>query len=254
MQADVTQPWVQPALHRVIRIAGRANETRVALEDDFHHFRVAVHHDGTRVTAVSSESPRTPYSLCPAAGAQLQELVGMLLTTDLPSVIRHTDARLQCTHQYDLAAIGITAAARGTTSRRYDITIPDAVAGNLLARLQRDGDTILEWGITDYAITSPQAFAGRGLGAGFTEWVDRTLPDDAAEAALVLRRGVFISRGRGMAAYLDAQPTATPQGGCWVKQAGNAERARREIGSTLDFTGRSAALTQDDEAWLAFVP
>lgn len=242
----------EPALHRVIRITGRPGETRVALEDDFHHFRVTIQHDGAQVTGVSSTSPRTPYSLCPAAGARLAELVGMALTTDLPSVIRHTDARLQCTHQYDLAAIGITAAARGTAARRYDITIPDAADGHTLAQLQRDGETMLEWGVAEYTITSPPPYAGLGLGAGFTDWVDRTLSADEAEAALILRRGVFISRGRGMAAFLDAQPRALPQGGCWVKQPGNAELARREIGSTLDFSGRSAALTRDDDAWLAF--
>jgi hypothetical protein len=57
------------ALHGVIRLAGRQGEMRAALEDDFHHFRVVLCHDGSYVLAVSSEGLRVPYSLCPAPGS-----------------------------------------------------------------------------------------------------------------------------------------------------------------------------------------
>ena len=103
-----------PALNRVIRMAARAGLARASLEDDVHHFRIEVVHDGSRVTAVNSQSLRNPFTLCPAAGARLTELNGQSLTVCISDIFAATDARQQCTHQLDLAAFAIAAAARET--------------------------------------------------------------------------------------------------------------------------------------------
>ena len=104
-----------------------------------------------------------------------------------------------------------------------------------------------------HRIAAPAPYAGVDLNHGFTAWA-RDLPTlDEAEAALVLRRAVFISAGRGV--NLDAPGRTTgPRGGCWVWQPERAEQATRNIGSTLDFTARPEALTRDDRAWLDFAP
>ena len=74
---------------------------------------------------------------------------------------------------------------------------------------------------------------------------------DEAEAALVLRRAVFISGGRGV--DLDAPDRRMgPRGGCWAWQPERAQRAVRMVGSTLDFTDRADDLTAHDRGWLAF--
>jgi hypothetical protein len=97
----------------------------------------------------------------------------------------------------------------------------------------------------------PAPYAGLAIGTGFTGWVRDRLSLDEAEAALVLRRAVFISGGRGV--DLDAPGRTTgPMGGCWVWQPERAASAKRNIGSTQDFTGRAELLTQDDQAWLDF--
>jgi hypothetical protein len=242
----------RPALNRVIRIAGRPGAVRATLEDDFHHFRVVLHHAEGRVTAVESDSPRFPYSLCPAAGLQLRQIVGMGLSEDMTAVFRIADAREQCTHQIDLAALAVTAAARGTTRRRYDLVVYDHRPGEgRHAMLSRDGAPLLDWTLDGYAIATPEPYAGRGLGSGFTAWVAQSLDPETAEAALVLRRGVFISGGRGMAERLDSYASARVSGGCWVQQPARAALAARQKGSTLDFTGRAALLTRADETWLA---
>lgn len=241
-----------PALNRVIRIAARPEIVRATLEDDFHHFRVVLRHANGVVTAVETDSPRFPYTLCPVAGLRLQDLVGMPITEDMTAPFRVTDARDQCTHQMDLAALAITAAARGTTRRRYDIVVYDKQAGQTRhALLRRDGVEVLDWTLDGYAIVAPEAFVGQGLGSGFTSWVAQTFGAEAVEAALVLRRGVFISNGRGMAERLDAMGSAPISGGCWVQHPDRAPLALRQIGSTQDFTGRAEQLTQDDELWLA---
>ena len=89
------------------------------------------------------------------------------------------------------------------------------------------------------------------IGAGFTQWASAGLSTDEAEAALVLRRAVFISGGRGVDLDTPGRRTG-PMGGCWVWQPERAADARRNVGSTLDFTGREESLTAADRRWLAF--
>jgi hypothetical protein len=238
-----------PALNRVIRIAGSPGMVRATLEDDFHHFRVILRHDGERVTDVAADSPRAPFSLCPAAGLRLCEIVGTSLTDDMTAIFRVANARDQCTHQFDLAALALAAAARSTVTRRYRAIVHDPRAGHdRHALLRRDGEPVLDWVLDGYAIVSPPPFAGRSLGAGFTAWAARDLDTETAEAALVLRRAVFISAGRGLA---DDFVSAPPTGGCWVQQPERAPDALRVKGSTRDFTGRVDKLTHSDEGWLA---
>lgn len=241
----------RPALNRVIRIAARPGVVRATLEDDFHHFRVTLRHENGLVTGIEAESPRFPYSLCPVAGLRLRDVIGMELTADMTAVFRVADARDQCTHQIDLAALAVTAAARGTNRRRYEIVVEDRREGEPRhALLWRDGVAMLDWTLDGYAIAAPEPFAGRGLGGGFTSWVAQALVAEDAEAALVLRRGVFISGGRGMAERLDAMASAPTTGGCWVQQSDRAPFATRQKGSTQDFTGRAELLTREDDAWL----
>ncbi|MEH6792116.1 hypothetical protein [Parasphingorhabdus sp.] len=242
-----------PALNRVIRIATRTGLARASLEDDFHHFRIEVVHDGSRVTAVNSQSLRNPFTLCPAAGARLTELIGQSLTVRIRDIFAATDARQQCTHQLDLAAFAIAAAARGTGIRRYDARVADDDSQPCrLATVSRGGVEVLAWNFADGKIIAPEPFTGVSLGRGFSSWVSGNLDDETTEAALVLRRSIFISSGRGKIALLDAMEHAAPHGGCWVGQPERAAQALRERGSTSDFTGRAQLLTSKDDAWISF--
>lgn len=101
-------------------------EVRASLEDDFHHFRVWLRHCDGIVSEIGGEAVRYPYSACPQAAEQLQQLIGMPLSQIAHSVTRQTDAQHQCTHLLDLAGLAIANAARGTTQRRYDIQVPTA--------------------------------------------------------------------------------------------------------------------------------
>jgi len=237
------------ALRRRIDIATFPGEARAVLEDDFHNFRVSVRHRDGVVTAVTSEAPRHPNALCPAAGQRLSELVGMRLDASSVAAHQRTDARLQCTHQIDLAGLAIAALANGLAARTYEVEMPDRVDGAATARLWRDGALLLSWDMRDGAIVSPEPFSGRELGSGFTGWASTALPADLAEAALVLRRAVFISSGRTI--DLDTPGMRTgPIGGCWAWQPERADAAVRMVGSTWDFTDLREALTRGDQAWL----
>lgn len=240
------------ALHRRIAIATRElghdqHEARATVEDDYHHFRVTVRAEQGCVREVLSESLRNPTTLCPAAGQRLSELNGMKLSTSSVSVFAVTDASEQCTHQFDLAGLAIAALGRGITRRVYEAAVPDRVEGRTTATLRRDGQHVLCWDVEDMTIVSPHA--GQSLGAGFTAFT-RKLPQDEAEAALVLRRALFISQGRGM--NLDAATYKGPIGGCWAWQPSRLVELTRLPSSRRNFTGRPEVLGTRDHDWLNF--
>lgn len=239
---------------RVIRIAlgqepGGPAEARAVVEDDYHHFRVSILHDGRKVTGRRTQDLRKPFTLCGVAGQRLQALVGMPLSGDVMDSFRRIDARQQCTHQLDIAALAIAAAARGTRQRRYDIAVP-LHAGRFVAELRRDGQEILSWEMLDEQITAPALFRGLGIGAGFSGWVAKHLNAEDAEAALVLRRGAFLSVGRREDEPMLAM--ATPSGVCWVHQPVRHTQALGIADSVVNFSDVPERLTADDEQWIRF--
>ena len=223
-------------------------ELRVALEDDFHHFRLAIEHRDERISNIQGQSLRIPYSLCPAAANQLCALVHTPLSA--ASVMAGTDPHAQCTHLMDLAALSAGAAARRVDQRRYDVEIPSRVAGHTTARVSIDGTLTLSWKIQHLTILAPEPFAQHGVGTGFAHWALASLPDELATAALVLRRCVIISLGRSR--NLDAVAHARPTGHCYVQQRERAPTAQRMIGSTLDFSHAPERLCASDASWLTF--
>ncbi|MBB3219937.1 DUF2889 domain-containing protein [Pseudoduganella umbonata] len=227
---------------------GDGGEVRAVLEDDFHHFRVVVGHRGGAVTAVRGETPRHPFSACPGAAPELDRLAGMRIDRIANSVTLHADPAQQCTHMFDLAGLAIAVAARGDSRRRYDIDVPRHVDGRSHACLRRNGVLVLEWEVDGSLILGPAPYAGVDMRQGMARWALGTLPDEEAEAALVLRRCALISLGR--LKDLDRQPHAHLSGRCYAQQPERAPQAIRIVGSTWDFSARPEALCQDDQAWL----
>ncbi len=246
------------SLRRRIEIVTRADgvgggEARGVVEDDMHHFLVTIRAVDGRVSDTATEAPRFPNVLCPAAGDRVRELIGMRLVEASAAVMEHTDARQQCTHQFDLASLLVAALARGIAHRVYEAEIPDLVDDRRHVRLWRDGALVLEWDMAGATIEGPAPYAGRPIGTGFTGWVREALDLETAEAALVLRRAVFISSGRAIDLDDPSRRVGTgPMGGCWVWQPQRAAFAHRVVGSMQDFTDRPEALTADDQAWLGF--
>lgn len=244
----------RPLFRRSIQLrvragAGDAVRVRVALEDDFHHFRVELHAQGGMVSAIDAQAPRHPYSLCPSAAQSLQGLVGTALPRHAHALGKAVDPREQCTHLLDLAGLAAAAAARGVLQRRYDIEVPLRQDGRTQARLSRDGVPLLCWDVLDLAVTGPEPYIGFDLRQGMARWALAHLPEDEAEAALVLRRCAAISMGKGKP--LDGHVHALATGRCYAQQPERAPLALRQVGSTLDFTQRAQALCSDDERWLS---
>ena len=230
--------------------AGEATTVRAAVEDDFHHFRIEVRGVAGLVASVVGDAPRHPYTLCPSATGELTRLIGMPLNRIANAVTRFTNATEQCTHLFDLAGLAIAAAARGTVQRQYDIRIAQReMHGRTQPQLWRDGELLLTWAVNDDLIEAPPPYAGVNLRAGLARWALTTLPEDEAEAALVLRRCTIIALGRSR--NLDAQVHAKPSGLCFAQQVHRAEQALRVIGSTRDFSASAQPLCAHDREWLA---
>ncbi len=238
------------AFHRRIQIRSRGLETRAALEDDFHHFRVVIRHDKKCVVAARSESLRHPFDLCPAAGQRLEELIGMPLRARVDSLTREIDARQQCTHQFDLACLAIAATQRGDTATEYHAQVTMGSGGEKLGELELNGKAVMRWEVKDQMIVLPVAYAGQSITQGFAAYCS-TLPDTEAEAALVLRRALFVSGAR----WLD--PTEQPfsaglTGGCWVLAPNRKNSAIRLNNNFRDFNSSPSLILQDDLHWLEF--
>jgi len=212
---------------KTIAIAGEF-ETVAAMEDDFHHFTVRLRHDGNRVTALTGETIRFPWSTCPGAAAKLDEFVSAPInpTPDDPGPKWHITQH--CTHLFDIAKFALAQTARGG-QRQYDILIPDPVdGGSTTGDLWRDGEHLLHWAVEKRTVVAPELFAGHSL-HGRAEWKPGSVADaDALEAALMLRRALVIFRGR-----ISDYPTVTMAdqvpngfGTCFTYQPENAAGGR----------------------------
>jgi hypothetical protein len=222
------------------------------LEDDFHHFEVTLRHDGVRVTDVEARSRRWPWSTCPAAAAHLRPIEGMPLSTRCTAIAEMADPRMNCTHQFDLAGLCVSHAARGDEGRQYDAEVPPAVDGVTEPRLWRDGELVLAWTLSwrdgsRRLVDSPPYDQAPWRG-GFFRWADDTLDPDAAEAAIVLRRACEIGMGRGMdLEAVDSAAELGPMMGsvCYTMQPSVMAVAFRNRGSIRDFARHPDALLRD---------
>jgi hypothetical protein len=234
---------IPPPAARAVTISGRARRTVVELEDNFHHFRLALDHDGARVMAISADAVRHPWSLCPMAIRQLDDFVGRPLAPDQSVVAEGIEATQQCTHLMDLAVLAISVAFRQVARRRYDMTAMRLPVRGLRATLRRDDGLAIDVEVDDDRITSPAEYAGVSIKRGFSQWANAGLSYDLAEAMLLLRRTMFIAGGRR---NLDTRRTAADGarnlGACFVMQPARAAQASRMFGSTLEFEGRDGPL------------
>ena len=92
----------EPLIYRRATIIS-ASEYQVSaeMEDDFHHFRITLRHDGDVVTGIVGESIRFPWTTCGLEAEQkIQGLAGLRLDSMYEQL--SPDERFsQCTHNFD---------------------------------------------------------------------------------------------------------------------------------------------------------
>ena len=223
------------AYHRSILLTRAAGGVVAELEDDFHRFDVSLHHDGRRVTEITTSAHRYPWSTCPAAAGGLESLVGLEL--DATPALSHS---VSCTHIVDLTVLAMRHASADRDTRRYDVRVPDRFGKRTRAQLLRDGAPLLEWDVVGGSIAGPAPFAGFKLrDRSFSAFIRSELDADTAEAAGVLRRALDISLGRGrdLDPYPSAEPLAEILGPvCYSFQPEIAPTAGRMVGTGWDWS------------------
>jgi hypothetical protein len=184
------------ATRRRIRLVATDGHCHARLVDPFHEMSVDLRHDGAVVTAIEGRFLRNPNSTCPGAARLLDELLGLDLRTPAAAVYAGGRSRRHCTHLLDLAVLALAQAARGEGRRQYDAVVPDETDAPIDIEVRRDAATVFAWQVQRGHILAPAEFAGLPLGPGFTAWSTARLAGDALEAAQVLSRTWYISRGR----------------------------------------------------------
>lgn len=182
---------------RSVRVRGEGEARFVGtVQDDFHHFVIRLRVTAGRVAAIAAETLRAPWSTCAAADLPLLALVGQPLVERASDIGRLIDMRAQCTHMFDLAGLLLAAASRHEQALDYEAFVEPAASGTGMdARLEQAGAVALAWRVAGGRITFPVAAAGVPLDRGFRAWSEG-LPLLEAERAFVLRRAIFVSKGR----------------------------------------------------------
>lgn len=198
------------------------------IEDNVHHFRIRLDHDGDRVTATSGEALRVPWTTCPGAVAQLDQLVG---TSVCAGARIEVDQAQQCTHMLDTAKLALAQVARDR-DRSYEIGVRDGDdSQTCAATIDRDGQRLFEWIIRGDEVVAPPMFAGHVV-IGRSRWSSTVEAEaDLREAALALRRAVFIFRSRPRSKFVHrAVELPALANACFSFQTLRVKQAVRPLG------------------------
>lgn len=185
---------------RRIRLVNHGSITSGELEDDFHHFRIDLRHDGSTILDATATPLRGPWTSCMETDVPLRQIEGHPLSTSSTAIGQYTAARDNCTHLFDLTGLAIAHALRDQTVRLYDFEATDASGtdGRQTLRCWRDGQLVLDWLVGERRILAPSAWSIVPLFVKFIPWAEEHLDPEVAEAAIALRRVISISGGRTM--------------------------------------------------------
>jgi len=244
-------PYGEGLYRRRIRVVN-LSPTHAAgeLEDDFHHFRVDVRHDGSTILEARGRFMRGPWTVCANAPEPLRAIESRPLTRSSTGIGAYTAARANCTHLFDLTGLVVAHATRADAERVYDVEITDPVgpAQSSRATMWRDGTVVLEWQLENGEIVAPDPWPAAPLRSGFIAWAEQHLDADTCEAAVALRRVIDIAIGRGgnldlATGVADVLPLM--EGKCQAFVPAYVEIGRRNVGSARHFRDHPELLLAD---------
>lgn len=226
--SDRVDPDRLPGFRRSFIITPGTGSTQAAVEDDFHHMAVTLHHDGAVITSIEAAMHRAPWTTCPGALAVLERTFAGALLQDAMARGGKPD---NCTHLYDLAVLAASHALDDGCTR-YDIAVSDPVAGCVHAEIRCHGSLLMRWVLTDDVLAYPPEIAGTPLIA-LKGWI-ATLPPPQREAAKLLQWASFIAHGRRIPLAAQSDATRMPPN-CYSFQPTRAAVAER-VGQIVDFS------------------
>jgi hypothetical protein len=249
---DTAPPGTSMFRRRIRLVNIDASYTVGELEDDCHHFRVELRHDGSTIHSVAGEYFRGPWTTCQKAGEPLRAIEGHPVQPRASAIGGYTDARDNCTHLFDLTGLAMAQSFRAQTERQYDILVTDMQGAPSLAQeavIWCDGVEIVRWQLEQREVVAPEAWAGAPLRNKFIRWAEERLDPDTAEAAVALRRVIDISMSRvGDLDRFDraeGATTATMMGRCMTYSPQNIAVALRVKGSARSWHDHGHLMLSD---------
>lgn len=222
-----------PGFRRRFVVDPAPGRVQCDLEDDYHHMRVVVRHDGEVATGVEAEMIRVPWTTCGGAQAVLaRTFTGVRLDEFAGRGAKVAN----CTHLFDIAVLA-AAHAGDAALLVYDILVADPVDRVWRAELRRDGTAVLGWDVSGFVLSQPAHLAGMRLDK-LRPWID-SLDPRGQEQARLLRWGTILAHGRGRQFADASERQRLPLGQCYTFQPENAPNARYIEGSVRDFSGSS---------------
>lgn len=236
VSAFVIRPG-EPGFRRNQLIDPRPGMVVAAIEDDMHHFRVTLVHDGETVSEVRTEAIRWPWTTCPAAGDHLARRMTGARLAELGQI---DPPQSHCTHQYEIALLA-AAHALDAGPVLYSAFAADRHGRSQHGELFRNGVKVLDWMMEGSRIVSEGPWQDRDL-RQFKEWSGLLAPDEV-EAVKVLRRVIHTSSarlwdGRG---YPTADMVTGSAGACYTFDPARAAGAAH-VDMRHDFTGGGVPL------------
>lgn len=219
---------VRPAFHRAIVIRPEAGQVTALVEDDLHHMKVTLDHDGEVITCVEGEMIRAPWSTCPGARLALAET---FTGAELAAAAGVGAKKQNCTHLFDMAVLA-AAHARDAAPTRYDLRVEDPLEGVRPMDIARNGEVRMAWIEKDKRFLAPAAIAGLGY-KEMGPWIASLSPAEE-EMARLLRGVAVISHGRQIPMEKQSDATRIPPN-CHTFQPGQREHAVR-VSGIHDFT------------------
>lgn len=224
----MSAPQAVPGFTRRFRITPQPGTVCAEVEDDFHHMRVTIAHDGVVAEKVKAGLLRAPWTTCPGAMAKCEQTFTQVALKEFSA---RRDKAYNCTHLYDLALLA-AAHAHEDAALDYAVFVTDPVDGKRHARLSRNGELVLQWWDRDYQIVEPAALAGTKL-MDLRAWIDA---QDAPqrEAARILQWASLIAHGRTIPLEQQNDASRMPPN-CHTFQPEQAAKAKR-TGISRDFS------------------
>jgi hypothetical protein len=224
---------------RRIEVRPSPGVVEAELEDNFHHFALALTLDGSRISGVQPTGVRPPWDTCMSGATGVRLLHGMDLSMARDTKTWRSDPSMHCTHMADLTVIAV-AHALDAQPLRYDMLVrpPDATVRD--AWLFINGVETVEVHLDGEVATGPAVF-GDGVNissSSFGAWARAHLDSEWMEPYMAFRRALHI--GRGAMFDFDAVAVAGdlngPDSTCFTYRPGIGERAKRIRGNSITIT------------------
>jgi hypothetical protein len=202
------------------------------MQDHVHHVKVVVTHADGRVISAVPQGVRLPWDTCPFAVAGVTRTAGMTVEQAREGLGWPGGRTANCVHMVDLTRVAL-AHVDDTEDASYEITVTPALATVRDARIERDGELLLEWTLDGQTLVGDEPFNGHTLrAADFVDWRQALAPE-LREPATILRRACHIAPSRDI--DLDqmrvAAESISADSSCYTLQPDVIDHAHRQRGT-----------------------